>query len=129
MLLYTVRCSPSTFTRQTIFFDEKILCFHRRDRYPDTNPACSVRRKTCSRNMANAFYILFSVRRFFVISPLFRCCSRIVYSGLRKQISPGWRVTLLSDFRCPYLLFQIFKFTFVYFFNHTALLMNTFTNC
>ncbi len=32
--------------------------------------------------MANAFYRLFAVRRFFVVSPLFRYCSRIVYSGL-----------------------------------------------
>ncbi len=33
--------------------------------------------------MANAFYTLFAVRRFFVVLPLFRCCLRIVYSGLK----------------------------------------------
>ncbi len=60
------------------FFDKKILCVCRRDCYPDANPAYSV----WLRNMANAFYTLFAVHRFFVISPLFRCCLRIVYSGL-----------------------------------------------
>ncbi len=64
------------------FFDEKVLCVRRWDCYPDANPAYGVRRKTCSQNMANAFYRLFAVRRFFVVSPLFRCCSRIVYSRL-----------------------------------------------
>ncbi len=69
------------------FFYEKILCVRRRDRYPDANPAYSVRRKTCSRNMANSFYTLFAVCRFFVVSPLFRCCSRIVYSGHNNLIA------------------------------------------
>ncbi len=47
------------------FFNEKILCVRRRDCYPNANPACSVRQKTCSQNMVNAFYTLFAVRRFF----------------------------------------------------------------
>ncbi len=34
--------------------------------------------KTCSRNMANTHYTLFAVRHFFVISPLFCRCLRIV---------------------------------------------------
>ncbi len=67
------------------FFDKKVLCVRRRDRYPDANPAYGVRRKTCSQNMANAFYRLFAVRRFFIVSPLFCCCSRIVYSRLKSQ--------------------------------------------
>ncbi len=33
--------------------------------------------------MANAFYTLLAIRHFSLISPLFRCCSRIVYSGLK----------------------------------------------
>ncbi len=64
------------------FFDEKVLCVCRRDRYPDTNPAYSVQQKTCLRNMVNVFYILFAVHRFFVVLPLFCSCSWIVYSGL-----------------------------------------------
>ncbi len=32
-------------------------------------------------------FILFAVRRFFVISPLFRCCSQIVYNGLYMVIT------------------------------------------
>ncbi len=67
MLLYTVRCSPSIFARQTILlFDEKILCVRRRDHYLAANPAYrySVLRKTCSQNMMNAFYTLFAVRLF-----------------------------------------------------------------
>ncbi len=32
--------------------------------------------------MANTYYTLFTVRHFFVISPLFCLCSRIVYSKL-----------------------------------------------
>ncbi len=64
------------------FLGEKVLWVCRWDRYLDSNPAYGVWQKTCSRNMANAFYRLFAVRRFFAISPLFRCCSRIVYSGL-----------------------------------------------
>ncbi len=39
--------------------------------------------------MANTFYTLFAVHRFFVISPLFCCCSRIVYSELYDQC---WRL-------------------------------------
>ncbi len=66
------------------FFDEKVLCVRRRDRYPDANPAYGVRQKTCLRNMANTFYRLFAVHRFFVVSPLFRFCLRIVYSGLEQ---------------------------------------------
>ncbi len=66
------------------FFYKKILCVRRRDRYPDANPAYSVRWKTCSGNMANAFYTLLAVRCFFVVSPLFCCCSRIVYSRLES---------------------------------------------
>ncbi len=65
------------------FSCEKVLCVRWRDCYPNANPAYGVRRKTCSRNMANAFYRLFAVCRFFVVSPLFRCCLRIVYSGLK----------------------------------------------
>ncbi len=64
------------------FFDEKVLCVRWWDCYLDANPVYGVWRKTCSQNMANAFYRLFAVRSFFVVSPLFRCCSRIVYSGL-----------------------------------------------
>ncbi len=64
------------------FFDEKILCVCRPDRYLDANPAYSIWQKTCSGNMANVFYTLFAVRRFFVVSHLFRCSSRIMYSGL-----------------------------------------------
>ncbi len=86
MLPYTVRCSPSILARQTIFFfDEKVLCVRRRDCYLDANPVYGVWRKTCSRNMANTFYRLFAVRRFFAVSPLFRCCSQIVYSGLTEM--------------------------------------------
>ncbi len=91
MLLYTVRCSPSILARQTIFFNEKVLCVRREDCYPDANPAYGVRRKTCSRNMANAFYRLFAVRRFFVVSPLFCCCLRIVYSELYNRLTLGQR--------------------------------------
>ncbi len=80
--LFVVRCQFSRGRR--FFFDKKIHCVPRRDRYPNANPAYSVQRKTCSRNMANTFYTLFAVRRFFVVSPLFRCCSRIVYSGLKR---------------------------------------------
>ncbi len=65
--------------RRFFFSAKKILCVCRRDRYPDANPAYSVRQKTCSQNMANAFYTLFAVHRFFVISPLFCCCAQIVY--------------------------------------------------
>ncbi len=50
------------------FFDEKILCVCRWDRYPDAYPAYSIRQKTCSQNMANAFYTLFTVRRFFLVA-------------------------------------------------------------
>ncbi len=83
MLPYTVRRSPSILAAaDDFFFDEKVLCVRRGDRYPDANPAYGVRQKTCSRNLANAFYNLFTVRRFFVGSPLFCSCSRIVYSGL-----------------------------------------------
>ncbi len=64
------------------FFDEKVLCVRRGDRYLDANPAYGVRQKTCSQNIANAFYRLFAVRRFFIVSLLFRYCLRIVYSGL-----------------------------------------------
>ncbi len=39
--------------------------------------------------MANAFYTLFAVCCLFVISPLFRCCSRIVYSRLYSYSLPG----------------------------------------
>ncbi len=69
-------------TADDFFFDEKVLCIRQRDRYLDANPAYGVQRKTCSRNMANTFYRLFAVRRFFAILPLFCCCSQIVYSGL-----------------------------------------------
>ncbi len=72
------------FSPRQFFFDEKILCVCRRDCYPDANPAYSVWRKTCSQNMAHTFYTLFAVCRFFVVSPLFRSCSRIVYSGLKE---------------------------------------------
>ncbi len=64
--------------RRFFFSTKKFFVF-------DANPAYSVWRKTCSQNMANAFYRLFAVRRFFVISPLFRYCSRIVYSGLKDE--------------------------------------------
>ncbi len=74
-------CCQFSHNRQ-FFFDEKILCVRRWDRYLDANPAYSVHQKTCSRNMANAFYTLFVVCRFFVVLPLFCCCSRIVYSRL-----------------------------------------------
>ncbi len=37
--------------------------------------------------MANAFYTLFAVRRFFIVLPLFRCCLRIVYSWLKVLLS------------------------------------------
>ncbi len=53
------------------FFDEKILSVRRQDRYPDANPAYSVRQKTCLRNIVNAFYTLFTVRCFAPISLLF----------------------------------------------------------
>ncbi len=79
-ILFVV-CHQFSRDRQ-FFFDEKILCVHRRDHYPNANPAYSVWQKTCLRNMTNAFYTLFAVRRFFVVSPLFHCCSRIVYSRL-----------------------------------------------
>ncbi len=46
------------------------------------NPANSVRWKTCLQNMANTYYTLFALSHFFIISPLFRRCLRIVYSGL-----------------------------------------------
>ncbi len=64
-----VHCSLFDF-----FFDEKVLCVRRRDRYPDANPAYGVRQKTCSWNMANTFY------RLFAISPLhtIRHCSQTV---------------------------------------------------
>ncbi len=61
------------------------LCVHWRDRYPDANPAYSIRRKTCSWNMANTFYTLFAVRRFFIVSSLLRCCSQIVYNRLYRR--------------------------------------------
>ncbi len=101
MLLYTVRCSLSIFEGQTIFFDKKILCVHKRDRYLDANPAYSVRQKTCSRNMANTFYTLLAVRRFFVVSPLFRCCLRIVYNGLMGH-SFGFASVLYTSFSFVY---------------------------
>ncbi len=63
------------------FLTKKILCVRWRDCYPNANLAYSIRQKTCLRNMANAFYTLFAVLRFFVISSLFRCYLRIVYSG------------------------------------------------
>ncbi len=71
--------------QRRFFFDEKILCVCQRDCYPDANPAYSVWQKTCLRNMANAFYTLFAVHHFFIISPLFCCCSQIVYSGLKDS--------------------------------------------
>ncbi len=78
------------------FFDEKILCFCRLDCYPDANCAYSVWQKTCLQNMANAFYTLFAIRRFFVVSPLFCCCSRIVYSGLEGE---KWEATFKVTWR------------------------------
>ncbi len=89
------------------FFDKKVLRVCRRDHYLNANSAYGIRRKTCLqnmanafyrlfavcrffavktclRNMANAFYRLFAVCRFFAILPLFRCCLRIVYSGLKS---------------------------------------------
>ncbi len=85
MLPYTVRCSPSILAAaDDFFFDEKVLCVRRGDRYPDANPVYGVRWKTCLRNMANTFYKLFAVCHFFVVSPLFRYCLRIVYSGLNN---------------------------------------------
>ncbi len=59
--------------------------------------AYGIGRKTCSRNMANAFYRLFTVRRFFVGSPLFRCCLQIVYSGL-GQATQGIPDSSLCNF-------------------------------
>ncbi len=53
------------------FFHEKVLCVRRWDCYPNANPAYGVQRKTCSRNMANAFYRLFAVRRFLSFRPYF----------------------------------------------------------
>ncbi len=82
MLPYTVHCSLSILAAADDFFSMKKFCVRRGDRYPDANPAYSVRQNTCLRNMANSFYRLFAVRRFFVCSPLFRYCLRIVYSGL-----------------------------------------------
>ncbi len=67
------------------FVDEKVLCVLWQDHYSDANPAYGVRRKTCLQNIVNAFYRLFTVRRFFVILPVFRCCSRIVYNGLNQR--------------------------------------------
>ncbi len=80
------------------FFNEKILCVCQRDCYPDTNPVYSVRRKTCLQNMANTFYTLFAVRRrFFVISPLFRCCWQIVYSWLKGF---SWTIRCCHSWPC-----------------------------
>ncbi len=87
-----VHCSLFAVNFSTVddfFFGEKVLCVCRGDRYLDANPAYGIWQKTCSRNMANAFYRLFAVRCFFVISPLFCCCSRIVYSGLHYQQLSG----------------------------------------
>ncbi len=78
------------------FFYEKILCVHRRERYPDANPTYSVRRETCPQNMANAFYTLFAVHRFFVVSPLFRCCLQIVYSGLNGYTNCSSDITIAN---------------------------------
>ncbi len=64
------------------FFGEKVLCVRWWDCYPSANPAYNVRWKTCLQNIANAFYRLFAIHRFFIGSPLFRCCLGIVYSGL-----------------------------------------------
>ncbi len=95
MLLYTVRCSPSILAAaDDFFFDKKVLCVRRGDRYPNANPAYSVWWKTCLRNMANAFYRLFAVSSFLVVWPLFRYCSRIVYSGLYKLGEPGLSIHL-----------------------------------
>ncbi len=80
MLLYTVRCSPSILARQTIFFDKKVLCVRRQERYPDANPA------------ADDF---FSIKKFFVFvdeSATLTQILRTVYS--EKPVRETWRMSL-----------------------------------
>ncbi len=95
--LFVVYCQFSR-SRWFFFFNEKILCIRRRDCYPDANPAYSVWWKTWLQNMVNVFYTLFTVHRFFVVSPLFRCCLQIVYSGLKSYVFHGSSFCLWS--RC-----------------------------
>ncbi len=57
------------------FFDEKVLCVRPRDRYLDANPAYGEKplRETWQTPFIDySPYVVF--RRFFVVSPLFRCC-------------------------------------------------------
>ncbi len=67
--LFVVRCQ---FSHEHIrhweflFFNKKFLCVRRSDRYLDANPANSIRWKTCLQNIANTYYILFAVCRFFI---------------------------------------------------------------
>ncbi len=78
--LFVVCCQFSC-GRRFFFLRKKILCSSTRP-LPWHKSCVQRTAKTCSQNMANAFYILFAVCRFFIISPLFRCYLRIVYSGL-----------------------------------------------
>ncbi len=65
MLLYTVCCSQSTFAQT--YSPLNSFCIRRRDCYLDENPANSIRRKTCSQNMANTYHTLFAVRPYFIV--------------------------------------------------------------
>ncbi len=82
------------------FFWRKTLRVCWRDPHLNVNPANSIRWKSCLRNMAYTYYKLFAVRHFFIISPLFRHCSWIVYAtfllnanALHSLVKDCWTIS------------------------------------
>ncbi len=92
VLLYTIHCLPLIFARTysplgISFFRQKTSLCLSKGPLP-RRKSCELRTtKTCSQNMANTNYTLFAVCQFFIVSPLFRRCSQIVYNGLYESFT------------------------------------------
>ncbi len=80
MLVYTVRCSPSILAPQMIFFSTKKFFVFVDETATPTQILCTAYGKKPVRKTWQTPFIDYSP---YVVSPLFRCCSRTVYSRLQ----------------------------------------------
>ncbi len=88
MLLYTVRCLLSIFAQQMIFFDKKYFVFVDETATPTQILHTAYSEKPVRETWRTPF-IHYSPTLVFVVWPLFRCCSRIVYSRLARIVYSG----------------------------------------
>ncbi len=82
LLLYTVRCLSSIFVWQIIFFTKKYFVFVNETGTPTQILRTAYGEKPVCETWWTPFIHYLPYIVFFVFSPLFRCCSWIVYSGL-----------------------------------------------